>query len=172
MAEYWDLYDINGNPLNELHERGKPVPDGKYHLVADILSVNDEGKILITQRHPEKHYGGSWENTGGSVLAGEAPLDAAVRELAEETGLKAAPEQLEYCGEIVRSGKWGGNAIHKYYLYRGSFSEKDIVLQENETVDFKLVTPSEITAMTENGEFIDFIYYRIRAMYPDIMEKK
>ncbi|MGN1089325.1 MAG: NUDIX domain-containing protein [Huintestinicola sp.] len=172
MSEFWDLYNEKREPLNERHKRGEPLPDGKYHLVADILSVNSEGKILITKRHSDKNYGGMWEITGGSVVSGEEPLEAAVRELYEETGLKTEPYKLSYRGEIVRPGNWGGNAIHIFYLYKGDFTEANIFLQPDETVDFRLCTPQEIYDMTLNGEFIDFVYERIKAVYPDIMVHK
>ena len=172
MPELWDLYNALGEPLCETHERGKPLPEGKYHLVANILPVNRDGRILITRRHPEKNFGGMWETTGGAVTAGETALRGAVRELFEETGLSALPEELLYRGEIIRAGKHGGNTIHKFYLYRGDFSERDIRLQEGETVDFRLCTPSEIKAMTDRGEFIAHVYERNRAMYPDVTEIK
>lgn len=171
MAELWDLYNAAGERLNELHERGTPLPYGKFHIVVNILSVNVKGKILITKRHPDKHYGGLWEITGGSAVAGEKPAEAAVRELYEETGIKAEPHELEYRGEIIRYGNYGGNAIHKFYLYRGSFGAENIGLQEGETVAFRLCTPAEIYDMTLRGEFINFEYHRIKAMYPDIMGK-
>lgn len=172
MSELWDLYDKNGNSLNEICERGYPLPEGKFHLVANILPVNRDGKILITRRHPEKTLGGMWETTGGAVLSGETALDGAVRELSEETGLSALPSGLEYRGEIVRRGKSGGNTIHVFFLFKGDFSEKDIRLQEGETTDFKIVCPDEIKAMTETGEFIPHVYERNLAIYPDIMAAK
>lgn len=167
MTELWDLYNSMKEPLNELHERGKPLPDGKYHIVVDILSVNSDGKILLTKRHPDKHHGGLWEFTGGSAVAGEKPLEAAVRELKEETGLSARPDELEYRGEIVRRGNSGGNAIHIFYLYRGDFSVKDITLQQGETVDLRLCTPREVRQMYESGELLDFVYHRMRAVFPN-----
>ncbi|MCI7768366.1 MAG: NUDIX domain-containing protein [Oscillospiraceae bacterium] len=171
MAELWDLYNALGEPLSETHERGKPLPDGKYHLVANILPVNTKGQILITRRHPGKNFGGMWETTGGAVISGETALEGAVRELYEETGLSAEPCELEYRGEIVRKGKYGGNTIHKFYLYRGEFTEEDVRLQEGETVDFRLCTPDEIESMTKSGEFIAHVYERNRAMYPDETKK-
>lgn len=166
MPEMWDLYNENREPIGETHERGKPIDKDKFHIVVDILSVNAEGKILITRRSPEKTFGGMWEITGGSAVSGETPRIAAARELFEETGLSADPSELEYRGEIVRRGSHGGNAIHVFFLHKGDFSEKDIRLQQGETTDFKILTPAEIKAMTDRGEFLDFSYDRMRAMFP------
>ncbi|MGN0594619.1 MAG: NUDIX domain-containing protein [Hominimerdicola sp.] len=165
MPELWDLYDKNLIPLNKTHVRGEPLEKGEYHFVAAILSINNDGKILVTKRHPDKPFGGKWEITGGSVLAGETPLVGARRELFEETGLNAETSQLIYMGQILREKS---GCVHNFYLYKGDFSEKDIVLQESETVDFKIIPPDEIYKMAKSGEFLDFVYNRIKAVYADI----
>lgn len=167
MPEYWDLYDRQLKPLGRtlLRDGDTKVPEGEFHEVVNILSINKAGRILITKRHPDKPYGSMWEISGGSVLAGEAPLDGAVRELFEETGLKAAPEDLRYMGQIIRERS---GCIHNFYLFEGDFSEEDIVLQEGETVDFKLVTPKAIEKMSDSGEFLDFAFNRMRAVFGDI----
>jgi len=48
------------------------------------------GRVLVTRRPAGRHAGGVWEFPGGKVEDGEAPADAARRELREETGLVAA----------------------------------------------------------------------------------
>ncbi len=45
------------------------------------------GRILVARRAPHAHLGGTWEFPGGKLEPGEAPEDAARRELREETGL-------------------------------------------------------------------------------------
>lgn len=169
MVEMWDLYDKNRNPLGKLHERGKPLNKGEFHIVVDIISINKEGKILVTKRHPNKHFGNSWEVTGGSVIAGEVSIIGAVRELAEETGLVVEENELDYRGQILsnRSG-----CIHEFYVYKGDFSEKDIVLQEGETTDFKLVTPEEFLLMKNSGELLEFVYNRTIAVAPETAVQK
>ncbi|MDE7243643.1 MAG: NUDIX domain-containing protein [Oscillospiraceae bacterium] len=87
--ELWDAYDRDGKPLGFDLVRGEPFPEGAWHLVADIFSVTKDGRVLLTRRHPEKSWGGYWEYTGGSVLKGETPLQGALRELREETGITA-----------------------------------------------------------------------------------
>ena len=75
MAEYLDLFDRELRPTGEKWERNDsvPIPEGRFHYVVNILCRNKDGKILITQRHPDKPYGGWWEVSGGSVQAGEKP---------------------------------------------------------------------------------------------------
>ena len=167
MAEYLDLYDRELRPTGEKWERNDsvPIPEGKFHYVVNILCRNKEGKLLITKRHPDKPYGGWWEISGGSVQAGEKPLDGTVRELFEETGLKAEPSELRYFGQIIRERS---GCIHNFYYYEGDFSEKDIVLQEGETVDCRLVTPKEMEEMSERREFLDFSFNRLRAVFADL----
>lgn len=166
MPELWDLYDRNRIPLGRTHIRGEKLGKGEFHIVVNILSVNGDGKILITKRHSDKPFGGKWEISGGSAVAGETSVQGAVRELFEETGLKAKEDELDYCGTIVRTPS---GCLHDFYLYKGDFSEKDIVLQEGETVDFRLAAPEALYEMARDGEFLDFVYNRIKALYSNIM---
>ena len=57
-------------------------------LVAAAV-IERDGRYLITRRQPGVHLAGHWEFPGGKVEAGEEPVEAALRELREETGLTA-----------------------------------------------------------------------------------
>lgn len=89
MLELWDAYDNQFNKLdNIVLVRGDEIPDGIYHLVCEIAVRHTDGQYLLMQRDKRKHFGGMWELTaGGSALKGELPLECAVRELREETGI-------------------------------------------------------------------------------------
>ena len=80
MTELWDIYDSDRNPTGRVEPRGSLVI-GDYHLVVHIWLMNEKGEILVTQRAQNKPWGLFWETTGGSVLAGETSLQAAVREV-------------------------------------------------------------------------------------------
>lgn len=69
---------------------------------ARVLLVDDDGRILLQNCcDPSDPDAGSWWNTmGGGIDPGESPVEAAVRELAEETGLQVGPEQL---GAVVHT---------------------------------------------------------------------
>ena len=102
MAEYWDIYDADRIKTNRKHLRGEPIADGDYHLVVNIWIYNSQGKVLLTQRHPDIPFPLKWACTGGSALAGEDTLTAAIRETREEIGLVLSPDELIPAGQERR----------------------------------------------------------------------
>ncbi len=56
-------------------------------LVAAGVLRDASGRVLIAQRPDGKHAAGFWEFPGGKIQAGESPLQALCRELAEEIGI-------------------------------------------------------------------------------------
>jgi lipoyl(octanoyl) transferase len=54
----------------------------------------DETKVLVLKRSASR--GGFWQPVTGAVEAGEAPVEAAAREVAEETGLRGELRGLGY----------------------------------------------------------------------------
>ena len=79
MKEVWDLYDAKGNKTGYTLVRGRPIPEGCYHLVVSVWIINNRGEYLLSQRHPDKPYPLRWECTGGAVLSGEDSLGGALR---------------------------------------------------------------------------------------------
>ena len=63
MDELWELVDIDGNKTGIVIERGTNIliPQGMYHIAVDIRTKSKDGKILLTQRHPNKEWGLKWE---------------------------------------------------------------------------------------------------------------
>ena len=89
--EIWDAYDREGHRTGEKLVRGQPIPEGRYHLVCDILVRHRDGSYLCMRRDRNKEgFPGRLEATaGGSALEGEDEFACACRELKEETGLDA-----------------------------------------------------------------------------------
>ncbi|SOD67501.1 8-oxo-dGTP diphosphatase [Streptomyces zhaozhouensis] len=72
------------------------MPTETIHYTADVVLIAD-GQVLLIQRGWPPHQG-AWALPGGHVDPGETSLQAAVRELAEETGIQLAPTQLRELG--------------------------------------------------------------------------
>lgn len=74
------------------------------HVVAALI-LNDSGLVLAVKCPEHKHNGG-WEFPGGKIEPGEAPCDAAVREIQEELGV-----QVEV-GELLHTVEWDYPTFH------------------------------------------------------------
>ena len=165
MGEYWDLYDANRNPLGRTIKRGDAFGEGEYYVCCEIWIQNSKGQLLVTQRHPNKKAGGQWEFTGGGVLAGETTKQAAVRELAEETGIDAEENELSLL-EVYQ---------HKNYFMDIFVLKKDLdittlSLQPEEVVDAKWVSPEELLAMKEEKRMVWSVGLRYEK-YGKLLEK-
>lgn len=144
MTELWDAYDNTFNKIKDMTlVRGEPLPEGVYHLVCDIVVKHTDGSYLLMQRDFRKHLGGMWELTaGGSALLGEEPLDCAVRELKEETGVTAA--NLQEIGRVVHDAH---HSLYVEYLCVTDCRKDAITLQNGETVDYKWIDRNTLLAM-------------------------
>jgi 8-oxo-dGTP pyrophosphatase MutT (NUDIX family) len=62
----------------------------RLHRAAMMVLLDDQDRVLLLRRHRVVQDRWGWELPGGLVDDGEEPADAAVRELEEETGYRAA----------------------------------------------------------------------------------
>ena len=148
-GEEWDVYDSAGKLTGRKHLRGDPLPEGDFHLVVFVWLLNSKGEFLITKRAPNKGDPNMWENTGGSAIAGDDSLTAAIREVKEETGLDVKPLNGRRLNTVIVE-----DSIQDTWLFLQDFDLCDVVLQDKETVDAKYARPEEIRLMIANGEFI------------------
>jgi len=63
-------------------------------LVAAVVLVDADGRVLLAQRPDGKSMAGLWEFPGGKVDQGETPEAALIRELHEELGIDVAASCL------------------------------------------------------------------------------
>ena len=151
MAEYWDVYDEHRNKTGALHRRGDPLGPQEYHLVVEIWTLDGQGRVLLTRRDLRKHFGGLWECTGGSALAGEDSRTAVRRELREETG--AVPDILMPLGVILPSPGCYGEHLHLFLARELKMGQQQP--DEDEFLRLERIPFQEMVHRIMNGEIED-----------------
>ncbi len=149
--ELFDLYDSERNKTDKTMERGTPIPKGYYRAVVHICIFGSDGKMLIQQRQPFKHgWSGMWDVTvGGSSIAGETSLDAAIREVGEEIGVQLAPDELRRVITLQTD-----EVFDDFYIVQKDLNIQNLTLQETEVAEVKWADMSEIFSMIDEKKFI------------------
>ncbi len=130
-----------------------------YRPGAGVMLVNREGKVFVAQRLDSTLE--AWQMPQGGLDEGEEPLEGALRELEEETGVSrdrveviaAAPEPLLYdlpedlVGKLWK-GKWRGQRQH-WFLCRflGTDADVDIETEHPEFRAWKWTDPDDLPTM-------------------------
>lgn len=101
-----------------------------------VLALDEHNRVLLIKqyRHPLRVR--DWELPAGLLdFAGEAPLDAAKRELAEEADLVA--ETWDLLSEFMTS-PGGSNEVIRVYLARGVSAAPEVFERTDEEADIEL----------------------------------
>ena len=155
--EYNDVYDADRRPTGRVHRRGTRWEPGDYGLLAVCWIYDGHGKLLLTRRAKGKSFAGTWENSGGAVKAGETSRQAVARELFEETGIRANPEEFEYLDTDCDR-----NMFYDHYCLRRRVSLKDIVLLPGETDGVMWASFGKVHWMIRTGKICKIIGSQFR----------
>lgn len=149
--ELWDAYTADGRRTGETLVRGEPIPNGRYHLVCDVLVRHVDGSILCMKRSIRKpNFGGWYEATaGGSALRGEDPLTCVRRELREETGIDRGEFTL-----LKRLVLDDDRCIFFVYLCTVDWEKTAITLQDGETEGYCWMSEEEFGEFVRSGKMI------------------
>lgn len=113
-------------------------------------------EILVSVRGEEPHKGG-FDYFGGFLHNGEDPLEGAVREFKEETGLVIEENDLEYLGVWLDEYEYQEDLFFTFnMIYVLPLKEKIEIKVNDDVVDFKWVsldTPIKFAFECENKIF-------------------
>lgn len=118
---------------------------------AAIVPLNHDGRILLLRQFRCVLNATIWEIPAGTLEPGEDPLEAARRELAEETGRSAA--RWESLGAVTPVPGYGDEVVH-LYLAR-DLAPAPGRLDPDEILEVEAVAWEQALEMIDRGEIQD-----------------
>ena len=143
---------IYENPWVNLYVDRVHFPDGRiideHHLLdfekeaVAVLAENPEGQVLLVHVYRYTTDTIEWEIPAGAVEAGESLLEAARREVLEESGYETDDHQLIYSYYPMN-----GISNKVFHIARCRALRKVMDFDRNEVREFKWVSRQEIERM-------------------------
>ncbi len=134
-------------------------PDGSemdYHYItsagsSSVLAFTEGEQVVLTRqyRHPLRQV--LYDLPAGGIRVGECPQEAALRELAEETGY--VPREIEPLG---RYNPLPGSIAHTCHVFMArKLQPGSRNLDENEVIEVVLKPWQEVVDMVLTGDAVD-----------------
>lgn len=143
--ELFDILNEDGSKSGLIRERGVAHREGSLHATAHIWVVRPNEKsgydVMLQKRSQNKDSNpGRYDiSSAGHISAGDEVLPSAIRELSEELGIEAKPEELHFVGIHQKKSEecFYGRPFRDYershiFIYREPVEIDDLTLQKSE----------------------------------------
>ncbi len=132
---------------------GQIIPNWSWVLTPDFINVaalTEAGEFICFRQTKYAVEGTSLAVVGGYLEAGESPLEAAQRELLEETGY-TAPNWTDLSSYAVDGNRGAGRA--HFFLAQNARRVAAINADDLEEQELLLLTRAEVEAALQTGRF-------------------
>jgi len=155
-VEYIDVCDESGQPTGEIVDRDTAHKNGILHRTSHVWVIRErDGRydVLLQKRSSDKEsFPGMYDaSSAGHIPAGSDPLLSVIREMGEEIGIHANPDELSFAGtfqcsyeERFHGEPFRDNEIRYAYVYREPVETEKLTLQKSEVDEVRWFPLDEI----------------------------
>ncbi len=162
MEELIDILDEDGNKTGRIETRTQVHEKGLWHRIIVVSIIDKNGHLLMQQRSLNKDSNpGKWDvSVAGHVSSGQTSIEAAVREVSEELGIKIDKKELKYILTYKNSRQIKENYMDKqiydcYIVNKQEIDIKNIKIQESEVEQVKLCELSEFNKLVQDKKVMN-----------------
>ena len=169
--ELFDICKPDGTPTGHVKERSMVHRSGDFHRTVHMWVIRrreDGGVDVLLQKRSKKKdsYPGHYDiSSAGHMHAGDSYEISAVREIGEELGIAAKPEDFRFIGfheGYFEKEFWGelfvDHEISAVYLYEKPVKIAELTLQESEVEEVIFMDYEEILQGIKDNSLPNCIY--------------
>lgn len=134
------------------------------HAAAGVFLLTQDGRIILQLRDdiPGIDNPGMITSFGGAAEPGETPVECALRELAEETGLEVAPDALRYLDTVSKRDFLGNPTACVFYTLDG-IAPASLNVTEGAPI---ILSPEEVARDSRTTSFCKLLVAKIQFSRP------
>ena len=135
MQEFFDVLTEEGEYVGRVESRENCHKYGLWHKAVALYIVNSKNQVLLQKRSANKKlWPNLWDITaGGHVLAGEIGVQAIIREIEEELGIKIEKNDILFIGAATSINEKGdiiNKHFNEYYIVNKDIDISKLKLQK------------------------------------------
>jgi 8-oxo-dGTP pyrophosphatase MutT (NUDIX family) len=140
----------------------EPTPQFKPRFEISAVYVEYNDNILLLHRQNNKSEGNKWGIPGGKVDKNETPLQAAIREVKEETGYDLSNQPIEDVGTVYVEYNDTNHFIHHMFRTKLRGDPGAVKINFCEHKGFTWVTPADglkMDLLKDEAPCIRLVYF-------------
>jgi len=162
MDEYIDILNDHGAISGKTCLKSEAHKNGFFHQSAHIWIFDKNKNVLIQKRAADKDtFPNLWDiSVAGHISAGELPIDAAIREVEEEIGMKITKNKLQYIGtstnKVLHKIDLIDYELHHIYVCCINFNIETLKIQQEEVAKIKMIALNKLISKvnTDHNNFV------------------
>ncbi len=145
--------------LNVINQKVVDIAMSTVDLLVFHKSYDKMELLSIKRGHAP--FLGYWANPGGNIDEGEFPIEAAIRELEEETSVVLKKHELEFVGMFDEPNRDPRNKLCVSYAFSCILSKKPDTLAQDDAADvtwLEIRNNGDELSITHNGEEVQLAF--------------